>query len=84
MLKYKSADTLKLIDTFVMLSEKGIEGLPDAMQTLTNYPPNVIQTFLNTIESIKDKHIKENYLGLIGLITLRLNFAEDDNNNLNE
>lgn len=84
MLKYKSADTFKLIDAFVMLSEKGVEGLPEAMQTLTNYPPKVIQTFLDTIESIQDKHIKENYIGLIGLITLRLNFAENENNNLNE
>ena len=84
MLKYKSIDTFRLIDAFVMLSEKGVEGLPEAMQTLTNYPPKVIQTFLDSIESVKDKHIKENYIGLIGLITLRLNFAETESNNLNE
>lgn len=32
MLKYKSTDVIKLIDTFAELSEKGVEGLEDAYE----------------------------------------------------
>ena len=77
MLKYKSTDVIKLIDTFADLSEKGVEGLEDAMVTITKYPPKVIQTFLECVENLKiETHNSDNYWGIIGLITMRINFAD--------
>lgn len=78
MLKYKSTDTIKLIDTFAELSEKGVEGLEDAMVTITKYSPKVIQTFLECIENLKNvTPNKDNYWGIIGLITMRINLADE-------
>lgn len=78
MLKYKSTDVIKLIATFAELSEKGVEGLEDAMVTITKYPPKVIQTFLECVESLKIETLnKDNYWGVIGLITIRINFIDD-------
>ena len=77
MLKYKSTDVIKLIDTFADLSEKGVEGLEDAMVTITKYPPKVIQTFLECVENLKiDTANKDNYWGIIGIITMRINLAD--------
>lgn len=77
LLKYKSSDVFKLIDTFAELSEKGVEGLEDAMVTLTNYPPKVIQTFLECVDKIDPETINnDNYFGVIGIITMRINFAD--------
>lgn len=77
MLKYKSNDVFKLIDTFAELSEKGVDGLEDAMVTITKYPPKVIQTFLKCIEDLKEEMVnKDNYWGIIGVITMRINFAD--------
>lgn len=77
MLKYKSTDVIKLIDTLAELSEKGVEGLEDAMVTITKYPPKVIQTFLECIENLnKVTPNKDNYWGIIGLITMRINLAD--------
>ena len=77
MLKYKSTDVIKLIDTFAELSEKGVEGLEDAMVTITKYPPKVIQTFLECVENLKiDAPNADNYWGIIGIITMRINFAD--------
>ena len=76
MLKYKSTDVIKLIDTFAELSEKGAEGLEDAMVTITKYPPKVIQTFLECVENLKIETNKDNHWGIIGVITMRINFAD--------
>ena len=76
MLKYKSTDVIKLIDTFADLSEKGVKGLEDAMVTITKYPPKVIQTFLECVESLKIETNKDNFWGIIGIITMRINFAD--------
>ena len=77
MLKYKSTDVIKLIDTFAELSEKGIEGLEDAMATITKYPPKVIQTFLKCIEDLKEGMVnKDNYWGIIGIILIRINLED--------
>ena len=78
MLKYKSTDAIKLIDTFAELSEKGVEGLENAMVTITKYPPKVIQTFLECIKNLKKvTPTKDNYWGIIGVITMRINFADE-------
>ena len=77
MLKYKLTDVVKLIDTFAELSEKGVEGLEDAMVVITKYPPKVIQIFLESIENLqKVTPNKDNYWGIIGVITMRINFAD--------
>ena len=78
MLKYKSTDVIKLIDTLAELSEKGAEGLEDAMVTITKYPPKVIQTFLECIENLKKvTPNKDNYWGIIGVITMRINLVDE-------
>lgn len=78
MLKYKSTDVIKLIDTLAELSEKGVEGLEDAMVTITKYPPKVVQTFLECIENLnKVTPNKDNYWGIIGVITMRINLVDD-------
>ena len=78
MLKYKSTDVIKLIDTFAELSEKGVEGLEDVMVTITKYPPKVIQTFLECVENLKIETLnKDNYWGVIGLITMRINLVDE-------
>lgn len=81
-LKYKTSDTEKLIDTFAKISEHkdDLSIVAEEMKKLmVEYPPNVIETFLHCIEMIEDKHdedyLKDNYMGVIGYITLRLNFC---------
>ena len=53
-LKYKASDAIKLVDTFAELSEKGVEGLEEAMVTLTNYPPKVIDKDEKTVFSLDE------------------------------
>ena len=48
-MEYKSKDVIKLIDTFQKLSEQGVDGLEEAMTTLTQYPPKVIQTLFSLL-----------------------------------
>lgn len=76
-LQYKATDVIKLIDIFAELSENGVEGLEDVMVTITKYPPKVIQTFIECIEDLKKvTPNKDNYWGIIGVITMRINFAD--------
>lgn len=74
-MKYKSSDVLKLIDVFHNLSEKGEDGLQEAIESVTNYPPKVVETFLDGIKKLNPDTIKENYWGTIGYLTLRINFV---------
>lgn len=76
-MEYKSKDVIKLIDTFQKLSEQGVDGLEEAMTTLTQYPPKVIQTFLEGIEMLGDKYTPDMYMGIIGFLTMKLNFIQD-------
>ena len=75
-MKYKSSDVMKLIDVFHNLSEKGVDGLQEAIESVTNYPPKVIETFLDGVQKLSPDTIKENYWGTIGYLTLRINLVD--------
>ena len=52
------------------------EELYKEMLKIVNYPVPVLQEFLNCMTALNDKNqefLKENYMGVIGYITLRLN-----------
>lgn len=74
-MKYKSADVIKLIDVFYNLSKKGEDGLQEAIESVTNYPPIVVETFLDGIEKLNPEIIKENYWGTIGYLTMKINLV---------
>ena len=78
MLKYTSKDTEKLIDVFASIADKkdNTEELYKEMLKIINYPVSVLQEFLKCMTALNDKNqefLKENYMGVIGYITLRLN-----------
>lgn len=74
-MKYKSADVIKLIDVFYNLSKQGEDGLQEAIESVTNYPPIVVETFLDGIEKLNPEIIKENYWGTIGYLTMKINLV---------
>lgn len=79
-LKYTSKDTEKMIDVFASIADKkdNPEELYKEMLKIVNYPVPVLQEFLNCMTSLKDKNqnfLKENYVGVIGYITMRLNLV---------
>lgn len=74
-MKYKSTDVIKLIDVFYNLSQKGEDGLQEAIESVTNYPPIVVETFLDGIEKLNPEIIKENYWGTIGYLTMKINLV---------
>ena len=78
MLKYTSKDTEKMIDVFASITDKkdNPDELYKEMLKIIDYPVSVLQEFLNCMTALNDKNqefIKENYMGVIGYITLRLN-----------
>ena len=80
-MKYKSSDIEKMIDVFAEITEN--ENNPnrviDELKKLVDYPVNVINEFLHCMEILNDKdenYLKENYCGIVGYITLRLNFVK--------
>jgi hypothetical protein len=78
MLKYTSKDTEKMIDVFASIADKkdNPEELYKEMLNIVDYPVSVLQEFLNCMTALNDKNqefLKENYMGVIGYITLRLN-----------
>lgn len=64
-LKYKVADVNKTVNAFCDISEKGIKNITkEDLQPLLDYPPEVLQKFLDAVGALGDKHItKENYYG---------------------
>jgi hypothetical protein len=81
-LKYKSSDTIKLIDIFTNLS-KGIEDnnlLAKEIEKVSQYPVHIVNEFLKCINVLTIEQIKNQYTGVIGYITMRLNFAQETNN----
>jgi len=78
MLKYTSKDTEKMIDVFASIADKrdNPEELYKEMLKIVNYPVPVLQEFLNCMTALNNKNqefLKENYMGVIGYITIRLN-----------
>ena len=79
MIKYTSKDTEKMIDVFASIADKkdNPKELYKEMLKIVDYPVPVLQEFLNCMTALNDKNqefLKENYMGVIGYITLRLNF----------
>ena len=79
MLKYTSKDTEKMIDVFTSIADKkdNPKELYKEILKIVDYPVPVLQEFLNCMTALNDKNqefLKENYMGVIGYITLRLNF----------
>ena len=77
-LKYTSKDTKKLIDVFGSIAEKedNPEELFKEMRKIINYPVPILLEFLNCMTVLENKNqdfLKENYVGIIGYITMRLN-----------
>jgi hypothetical protein len=78
-LKYLSKDVCKLVDIFYELS-RGIKDnnkLAVEIKKLTQYPTNVINEFLTCVSILNEKQVKENYIGVIGYIAMRLNLVEN-------
>ena len=80
MLKYTSKDTEKMIDVFASIADKrnNPKELYNEMIKIVDYPVPVLQEFLNCMTALEkkdEKFLKENYVGAIGYITLRLNLV---------
>lgn len=81
MLKYNSKDTEKMINVFAVLAKKQDNpiAISNEIVKLLNYPVPVLQEFLNCMEILgkhDENYIKENYMGVIGYVTLRINLVE--------
>jgi hypothetical protein len=79
-LKYTSKDTEKMIDVFASIADKkdNPNELYKEMLKIIDYPANVLQEFLNCMTALKGKNqgfLKENYWGVIGYVTMRLNLV---------
>lgn len=79
-LKYTSKDTEKMIDVFASIADKkdNPEELYEEMLKIIDYPVPILQEFLNCMTALNDKNqefLKENYMGVIGYITMRLNLV---------
>jgi hypothetical protein len=75
-MKYKTNDVLKLIEVFHDLSAKGEGGLEEAISAVKDYPPNVLQAFLDGMNSIDPEVAKDNYWGTIGYLVLKINLVD--------
>lgn len=79
-LKYSTTDVDEMIDTFSTISENenNTEVIFGEMKRLFKYPTNVLQEFLKCMDELSNKDqnfLKENYMGVIGYITMRLNLC---------
>ena len=80
-MKYKSTDVQKMIDVFAEISNNSNnpEIVIEEIKKIVNYPINVLQEFMHCMKILEGKdesYLKENYWGIIGYITLRLNFVK--------
>ena len=81
MLKYNSKDAEKMINVFAALAEKqnNTAEISNEIVKLLDYPVPVLQEFLKCMEVLEkhdENYIKENYMGVIGYVTLRINLVE--------
>ena len=81
MLKYNSKDTEKMINVFSALAEKqdNPTEISNEIVKLLDYTVPVLQEFLKCMEVLEkhdENYIKENYMGVIGYVTLRINLVE--------
>ena len=72
-----------MIDVFAALAEKrdNLSEIGNEIKELLDYPVPVLQEFLKCM-TVLEKHdqdyLKKNYIGVIGYVTLRLNFVKFD------
>ena len=74
---YKSIHSYK--DAIELAKQQQEEAVKAEMELekLTKYPTNVIEEFLKCVKLLKEDDINEDkYMGIIGYITMRLNFVE--------
>ena len=81
MLKYNSKDTEKMINVFAALAEKqdNPTEIGNEIVKLLDYLVLVLQEFFKCIEVLgkhDENYIKENYMGVIGYVTFRINLVE--------
>ena len=81
MIKYNSKDTEKMINVFATLAEKqdNPTEISNEIVKLLDYPVLVLQEFFKCIEVLgkhDENYIKENYMGVIGYVTLCINLVE--------
>ena len=81
MLKYNSKDTEKMINVFAALAEKqdNPTEISNEIVKLIDYSMTVLQEFLKCMEvlaKLDENYIEENYMGVIGYVTLRINSVE--------
>ena len=77
-LKYTAKDTEKILSAFMNIHENGIQNAdPEKLTTLLGYPMAALRSFMKSIDQLKpdEDYIRENYDGIIGLITMRMNLA---------
>ena len=84
-LKYKTADVEKMIDVFSAINDKKKEndanGVLNEFVKLVDYPVPVLREFLKCMEDLSghnDNYLKENYMGVIGYIVIRLNLVNEN------
>ena len=80
-IKYTHRDVEKMINAFAIVSgnKENYEVLCNEMvKLINNYPVNILHEFLKCMEVLSNKDqnfLKENYMGVIAYITMRLNFC---------
>lgn len=80
-MKYKSTDVQKMINVFANITEKrnNPSEVFEELIKLVDYPVEILQEFIHCMDILEDKdenYLKENYWGIIGYVTMRLNFAK--------
>ena len=80
-LKYKSDDVNKLVNSFYNISKdtSDRDTLQKELSEITKYPVNVVNEFLKCIRLFTSEQIKDNYIGVLGYITIRLNIVHEFN-----
>jgi hypothetical protein len=84
-LKYTKQDIDKMVEVFSAINDKKKandgKGVLDELVKLIDYPVPVLREFLKCMESFSDKdenYLKENYMGVIGYIIIRLNLVNEN------
>lgn len=86
-IKYNVNDVCIIINALTEIENSQSDSLEDKtilenVKTLSNYPPKVIETILRTMTYLGSRHddnyLKENYVGVIGLLTLKINILCDE------
>lgn len=84
-LKYTTKDVDKMVEVFSAINDKKKandgKGVLDELVKLIDYPVPVLREFLKCMEAFSDKdenYLKENYMGVVGYIIIRLNLVNEN------